>query len=163
MIFWALYYVCNSSMIPFGQATWSGKHPCLLFYSGIFRRQDLGKSKRGLTNGALSLRVVFPLRGLRKPLGRKSLKNGETLQISPPHSDTRRWGKLRQSAGSCGVLRFPANICASHMLRFPGKARICKNQRKSVKIWDWARFVPFGLSLKRSLICYPIQWRIWTI
>ena len=42
------------------------------------------------------LRVVFPLRGPRKPPGRKSPKNGETLQNSPPRSDPRKWGKLPQ-------------------------------------------------------------------
>ena len=47
----------------------------------------------------LKLRVVFPLRGPEKPPGRKSPKNGEKLQNSPPRSDPRRWGKLPPKRG----------------------------------------------------------------
>ena len=38
-------------------------------------------------------RVVFPLRGTGKPPRRKSPKNGEKLQNSPPRSDPQKWGK----------------------------------------------------------------------
>ena len=41
-------------------------------------------------------------------------------------------------------LRFPAVFCASEMLQFSGKAKICKNQRKTANL---APFVPFSLFL----------------
>ena len=42
------------------------------------------------------LRVVFPLTEPRKPPGRKSQKNGEKLQNSPPRSNPRKWGKITE-------------------------------------------------------------------
>ena len=47
----------------------------------------------------LALRVVFPLGGPRKPPGRRSPKNGEKLQNSPPRSDPRKWGKIAPKKG----------------------------------------------------------------
>ena len=45
---------------------------------------------------SLMLRVVLPLRRAGKPPGRKSPKNGEKLQNSPPRSDPRKWGKITE-------------------------------------------------------------------
>ena len=39
---------------------------------------------------------LFPLRGPGKPPGRKSPKNGEKLQNSPPRSDPQKWGKITE-------------------------------------------------------------------
>ena len=47
------------------------------------------------------MRVVFPLRGPGKPSGRKSPKNGEKLQNSPPRSGPRKWGKITTNYENC--------------------------------------------------------------
>ena len=64
---------------------------------GPYQGQPL--SPRKCFKNVLGLRVVFPLRGPGKPPGRKSPKNGEKLQNSPPRSDPRKWGKLPQKKG----------------------------------------------------------------
>ena len=47
------------------------------------------------------LRVVFPLRGLGKPLGWKSPKDGERFQIPPFRSDLRNRGKSPKTHKKC--------------------------------------------------------------
>ena len=49
-----------------------------------------------MSGRSLELQVGFPLRRPGKPPGRKSPKNGEKLQNSPPLSDPRNEGKITE-------------------------------------------------------------------
>ena len=69
------------------------------------------------------------------PLSNSRGDNGEETKISRGNfcrAEESKWDK-RVSAKICSFLQFSAKICASDMLKFPDKAKICKNRRKSAK------------------------------
>ena len=66
----------------------------------------ISASSRPLPQTSVSLCVAcftscFSLRGSGKPPGRKSPKNGEKLQNSPPQSDPRNLGKIQKNCKFC--------------------------------------------------------------
>ena len=128
-----------------------------------------GNGPLGRGNGPLTLMGSFqaPRHGGKRPLQKGSLLGG--IKRDKLNGTN---GFLRKSAVSCsfqrkicGFLRFSAKICASEMLQFPRKAKICKNQRKSAKekLRIWLRLSLLVLSLlipldiKRSMRRMPVM------
>ena len=112
-------------------------HP--VFQEDLLSMQREGRERLGLSLHRHVLRVVFPPRGPGKPPGRKSPKNGENLQNSPPRSDPQKWGTNHRKNYKNSIFGVIFPLFGANFPHFRGSDR-------GGEICNFSDFRPGGLS-----------------